>query len=640
MPLLQLSQVSLAYGHVPLLGHVDLVIEPGERIGLIGRNGTGKSSLLKLIEGATAADDGKVWRAPALKLASVSQEPVFQPGLSVFEAVAEGLGTGTRLLIDYHAAAHALAEAHDTGAATDPALMERLHRLQEALDASDGWSLEHKIASTLSRLQLDADRLVANLSGGLKKRVALARALVLAPDLLLLDEPTNHLDVPAIEWLEQMLLSFSGSVLLVTHDRRFLDNVVTRIIELDRGRLSSYQGNFSAYQQEKATALETEAVHNRKFDKFLAQEEIWIRKGIEARRTRNEGRVRRLEALRLERSARRARVGKVALAVDEGERSGKLVVELRKVSKHYGGKPVVRNFSCRILRGDKVGLIGPNGSGKTTLLKLIRSELQPDEGQVRLGTKLDFAYFDQFRAVLDEEATLADTINVGGDFVEINGTRKHVISYLGDFLFPPERARAPVKSLSGGERNRLLLARLFSRPANVLVLDEPTNDLDIETLELLEELLQDYTGTLFLVSHDRAFLDNVVTQTIASEGEGVWKEYAGGYSDWQRVKSSAKAEAAPARGGQKADGRARRNIAGSASAKSGLSFNEKRELVELPGKIDALEKEKSQISAAFANPALYRDQPEQVKRLNLRFAAIEAELASAMLRWEQLEARH
>ena len=639
MPLIQLSQVSLAYGHVPLLNHVDLVIEPGERIGLIGRNGTGKSSLLRLIDGAATADDGKLWRSPGLKLASVSQEPAFEPGLSVFEAVAEGLGQGTRLLVDYHATAHALTAAHDAGAPADPALMERLHELQEALDASDGWSLEHKVATTLSRLQLDADRLVADLSGGLKKRVALARALVLAPELLLLDEPTNHLDVAAIEWLEQMLLSFSGSVLFVTHDRRFLDNVATRIIELDRGHLSSYSGNFSVYQREKAAALETEAVHGRKFDKFLAQEEVWIRKGIEARRTRNEGRVRRLEALRLERSARRSRVGIVALAVDEGERSGKLVVELRKVGKHYGGKPVVQDFSCRILRGDKVGLIGPNGSGKTTLLKLVLGETQPDEGQVRLGTKLDFAYFDQFRAVLDEEATLADTISVGGDFVEINGARKHVISYLGDFLFPPERARAPVKSLSGGERNRLLLARLFSRPANVLVLDEPTNDLDIETLELLEELLQDYSGTLFLVSHDRAFLDNVITQTIASEGEGVWKEYAGGYSDWQRVKSSAKPETAPVRRGQKSDGRAKRIPAGPAQARSRLGYKEERELAELPVKIDALEKEQSRITVALADAALYREQPEQAKQLNLRYAALAADLASALQRWEELEAK-
>ncbi|MHB8668020.1 MAG: ATP-binding cassette domain-containing protein [Burkholderiales bacterium] len=635
MPLIQLSQVSLAYGHVPLLDHVDLVIEPGERIGLIGRNGTGKSSLLRLIDGAASADDGTLWRAPGLKLASVPQEPAFAPGLSVFEAVAEGLGQGTQLLIDYHATAHALSAAHDAGAPADPALMERLHQLQEALDASDGWSLEHKVATALSRLQLDAERLVADLSGGLKKRVALARALVLEPDLLLLDEPTNHLDVAAIEWLEQMLQSFSGSLLLVTHDRRFLDNVASRVIELDRGQLSSYAGNFSAYQQQKAAALEAEAVHNRKFDKFLAQEEVWIRKGIEARRTRNEGRVRRLEALRLERSARRERVGRVALAVDEGERSGRLVVELRKVGKHYGGKPVVQDFSCRILRGDKVGLIGPNGSGKTTLLKLILGEIQPDEGQVRRGTKLDFAYFDQFRAVLDEEATLADTISVGGDFVDVNGARKHVISYLGDFLFAPERARSPVKSLSGGERNRLLLARLFSRPANVLVLDEPTNDLDIETLELLEELLQDYSGTLFLVSHDRAFLDNVVTQTIASEGGAAWKEYAGGYSDWQRMKSPAKTEAASARRAR--DGRAKRIAPGPAAARPGLSFKEQRELGELPARIDALEKEQSGITAALANAALYRDQPAQVKQLNQRYAALETELASALLRWEELE---
>jgi ATP-binding cassette subfamily F protein uup len=639
MPLVQLSQLSLAYGHVPLLDHVDLVIEPGERIGLIGRNGSGKSSLLRLIEGAAAADDGKIWREPGLKLAGVAQEPEFQPGQSVFEAVAEGLGAGARLLVDYHAVAHALAEAHENGAPADPALMDKLHHLQEALDASGGWTLEHKVAGTLSRLQLDADRLVSDLSGGLKKRVALARALVLAPELLLLDEPTNHLDVASIEWLEQMLVAVSGSALFVTHDRRFLDHVATRIIELDRGHLSSYAGNFSAYQQEKAAALETEAVHRRKFDKFLAQEEVWIRKGIEARRTRNEGRVRRLEVLRLERSARRARVGKVALAVDEGERSGRLVVELKNVGKHYGGKPVVKDFSCRILRGDKVGLIGPNGCGKTTLLKLVLGELAPDAGQVRQGSKLDFAYFDQFRAVLDEEATLADTISAGGEFVEINGARKHVISYLGDFLFPPERARAPVKSLSGGERNRLLLARLFSRPANVLVLDEPTNDLDIETLELIEELLQDYAGTLFLVSHDRAFLDNVVTQTIASEGEGAWKEYAGGYSDWQRVHSTAKSEAAPARRGQKIDGRAKRNLGEPAPAKARLSFKEERELAELPEKIDLIEKEQSQISAALANAALYRDQPEQVQQLNQRYAALETELASALSRWEQLEAK-
>ena len=638
MPLVQLSRVSLAYGHVPLLDHVDLGIEPGQRIGLIGRNGSGKSSLLKIIEGVAGADDGKVWRAPELKLASVSQEPAFRPGQSVFEAVAEGLSKGTQLLVDYHAAAHALAEAHD-----DPALLQRLHRLQEALDASDGWGLQHKIETTLSRLQLAEGGRVSELSGGLKKRVALARALVIAPDLLLLDEPTNHLDVAAIEWLEEMLLSFPGSVLFVTHDRRFLDTVATQIIELDRGRLASYPGNFSAYQQKKAQDLETEAVHSRKFDRFLAQEEVWIRKGIEARRTRAEGRVRRLEALRVERAARRERGGEVELELGEGGRSGKLVAELHDVSKSYGDKCAVKNFPCRILRGDKVGLIGGNGSGKTTLLKLILGEIEPDSGKMRLGTRLSVAYFDQFRAALDEEATLADTINPGSEYVEIDGARKHVIGYLENFLFPPERARAPVKSLSGGERNRLLLARLFSRPVNVLVLDEPTNDLDIETLELLEDLLQDYSGTLFLVSHDRAFLDNVVTQTIASEGEGQWKEYAGGYSDWQRARSSTGSsggpETMPAREGKKTETRAARMQAPRTPGKAKLSYKEGCELAELPARIQALEKEQGDITAMLADAALYRDQPARVKQLQARFAAIEEELMQALPRWEELEAK-
>jgi len=633
MPLLQLSQLSLAYGHVPLLDHVDLVVEPGERIGLIGRNGTGKSTLLKIIEGLAAADDGKVWRAPQLKLASVSQEPSFQSGQSVFEAVAEGLGKGTKLLVDYHAATHALAlHGGDGHHADDAALMERMQHLQEALDASDGWSLQHRIAATLSRLQLSEDDPVSELSGGLKKRVALARALVMAPDLLLLDEPTNHLDFTAIEWLEETLLSFPGSVLLVTHDRRFLDSVALRIVELDRGHLSAYPGNYRAYQQKKAEELETETVHQRKFDKVLAQEEVWIRKGIEARRTRNEGRVRRLEALRIERAARRDRVGKVGLDLAEGERSGRLVAELEQVGKSYADKHVVKNFSCRILRGDKVGLIGPNGSGKTTLLRLILGEIRPDSGKVHRGTRLAVAYFDQFREALDEEATLGETISQGSDHVEVNGVRKHVIGYLGDFLFPPERVRAPVKSLSGGERNRLLLARLFSRPANVLVLDEPTNDLDIETLELLESLLQEYSGTLFLVSHDREFLDNVVTQTIASEGGGEWKEYAGGYSDWQRVRSKL---ATPERAKPKTAALEPRRRTQS----NKLGYKEERELAELPDKLKALEREQEQIAGRLADPALYRDRSGEVKGLQLRHAAIEAELTQLLARWEELEAK-
>ena len=630
MPLIQLSEVSLAFGHVPLLDHVDLVIEPGRRIGLIGRNGTGKSSLLRVIEGTSKCDDGKVWRAPDLKLATVSQEPLFEPGLTVFEAVAEGLGKGNQLLVEYHAAAHAFAEDHE-----NEALAARMHELQERLDATNGWSLQHKVDSTLTRLSLDPDRKVDELSGGLKKRVALARALVLEPGLLLLDEPTNHLDVASIEWLEGVMQSYAGSVLFVTHDRSFLDSVANEIIELDRGYLTTYSGNFSAYQVRKAEDLATEAVHNRKFDKFLAQEEVWIRKGVEARRTRNEGRVLRLEQLRLERAARRERVGKVELQIGEAERSGKLVAELEGVTKTYGGRDVVKDFSCRLLRGDKIGLIGPNGSGKTTLLKLILGEIQPDAGTVQLGTKLAVAYFDQFRAGLDEEATLSDTINPGADFVEVDGIRKHVISYLGDFLFPPERAKALVKSLSGGERNRLLLARLFSRPANVLVLDEPTNDLDIETLELLEELLQTYKGTLFLVSHDRTFLDNVVTQTIASEGEGGWKEYAGGYSDWQRFSKAGRAEA-------KAEAVREEKKAVTAQkkpAKVKLNYKESRELADLPGRIDTLEKEQAAIAARLSDPALYQDKADEAVKLQKRTAQIEDELLAALTRWEELDAR-
>jgi ATP-binding cassette subfamily F protein uup len=629
MPLVQLSGVSLAYGHVPLLDHVDLVIEPGRRMGLIGRNGTGKSSFLRIIAGTATPDDGKVWHTPGLKLAVVPQEPKFTEGQTVFEAVAEGLGASRDLMVEYHAVTHELESGVD-----DAALMQRLSAVQSKLDAADGWTLQHRVDATLSRLELAEDLLVDSLSGGMRKRVALARALVAEPDLLLLDEPTNHLDVDAIEWLEETLRAFPGSVLCVTHDRRFLDQVVDEILELDRGLLSNYPGNFTAWQVRKAEALAAEAVLNRKFDKVLAQEEVWIRKGIEARRTRNEGRVRRLESLRVERAARRDRAGKVELAVSEGDRSGKLVAELEHVSKSYGGRPIVKDFSCRLLRGDKIGLIGANGTGKTTLLKLIMGELEPDSGKARLGTKLEIAYFDQFRAALNEEATLGDTISQGGDFVEINGARKHVISYLGDFLFPPERVRALVKSLSGGERNRLLLARLFSRPANVLVLDEPTNDLDIETLELLEELLQDYTGTLFLVSHDRAFLDNVVTQTIACEGGGVWKEYAGGYNDWLRAsKKAAKAAAAsPAKTESKA-------AAAPPAARSKLSYKEGRELAELPLRVETLEKEQAGLTAALADGSVYRDDPKRAKGMSDRVAAIELDLEKALERWAVLESK-
>jgi ATP-binding cassette subfamily F protein uup len=602
-------------------------MEAGERIGLIGRNGTGKSSLLKIIEGAARADDGKVWLSPGLKLASVPQEPKFEPGKTVFEVVAEGVGEGTRLLIDYHAAMHA-------------GEYDRMHELQEALEASNGWTLQHRIEATLTRLQLPEDTPVADLSGGMKKRVALARALVMEPDLLLLDEPTNHLDIAGIEWLEEVLVAFPGAVLFVTHDRRFLDRVALRIVELDRGRLGSFPGNFTEYEKRKAEALAIEAVVNRKFDKVLAQEEVWIRKGVEARRTRNEGRVRRLEALRTERAARRNRVGKVELAVSQGERSGHLVAELEDVTKRYGDKRVVEGFTGRIMRGDKVGLIGANGTGKSTLLKLVLGEIEPDSGSVRLGTKIAVAYFDQFRSALDEEATLADTIAPGSDFVEIDGNRKHVISYLGDFLFPPERARAPVKSLSGGERNRLLLARLFSRPANVLVLDEPTNDLDIETLELLEALLQEYTGTLFLVSHDRTFLDNVVTQTIAYEGAGRWKEYAGGYSDWQRARTSSPRKRESSQGAEAGlDSRLRGTDNESAPKRPKLSYKESRELEELPVKLEQLEREQKDLARRLADPSLYQDRTADLRGMNARNEMIDAELTRILARWEELEAK-
>jgi ABC transport system ATP-binding/permease protein len=524
MPLISLSQACLAFGHVPLLDHADFQLDAGERVALIGRNGSGKSSLLAALAGAGHLDDGTVWHQPGLRLAYVPQEPQLDGEHSVFEAVVAGMGAATRLLAEWHDISHRLAEPD----AQHDALLERFTHLQHELEALGAWSAASQAERAIERVGLDTEAKVASLSGGQKKRLALARALASEPQVLLLDEPTNHLDLAAIEWLEELLVGSNMSLLFVTHDRRFLDRLATRIVELDRGILSSFPGSFATYQARKTEMLRDEAIQTAKFDKFLAQEEVWIRKGVEARRTRNEGRVLRLEALRTERAARRERLGSARLTVDAGEKSGQLVTELTDIGKAFGDHQVIRSFSARVLRGDRIGLIGPNGSGKTTLLRLILGELNPDFGTVRLGTKLQIAYFDQFRAALDPEATLAEVISPGSDYVEINGERKHVIGYLEDFLFAPARARSPVKSLSGGERNRLLLARLFARPANVLVLDDPTNDLDIETLELLEDLLQAYRGTIFLVSHDRTFLDNVVTQTIAAEGKGIWKEYGGG----------------------------------------------------------------------------------------------------------------
>jgi len=636
MPHLILADASLAFGHVPLLDHAEFQLEPGERVALIGRNGCGKSSLLRALAGQGALDDGSVWRQPGLRLGYVSQEPPFDPEHSVFEAVVAGMGEVSALLAEYHAVSHAMAISdgnHD-------ALLDRLHHLQADLETRNAWSFEAQAERVIQRFSLDPDARIGTLSGGQKKRLALAQALAVTPDILLLDEPTNHLDIAAIEWLEDMLLASGVAMVFVTHDRRFLDRVATRIVELDRGCLQSFPGNFTDYVTRKEQMLHDESVQNAKFDKFLAQEEVWIRKGIEARRTRNEGRVRRLEQLRRDRAARRNRQGKVELAIDAGDKSGKLVAELLGVSKAFGDKTVVRDFSCRLQRGDRIGVIGANGAGKTTLLRLILGELAPDEGSVRLGTKLQVAYFDQFRTQLDDEAALVDVISPGSDFVEIGNERKHVISYLGDFLFAPERARSPVKSLSGGERNRLLLARLFARPANVLVLDEPTNDLDIDTLELLEQLLLDYPGTLFLVSHDRAFLDNVVTQTIAPEGEGRWHEYAGGYQDWadyQAFRRSEKAsqetekrapvsrQEAPVEPKVRADGKRK------------LSYKETRELEALPGQIAVLEAEQATITQRLEDPALYQSQPQEAQQLSTRLGEIDDELMALLERWEALE---
>jgi ATP-binding cassette subfamily F protein uup len=633
MPYITLDRASLAFGHVALLDHVDFQLDEGERVGLIGRNGGGKSSMLQVLAGLAQLDDGLIWRAPGARICFVSQEPQLDPAATVFEEVARGLGELQKIISEYHRLSHQLSEP----GADHERLLAQMLQIQLRLEAQNGWVVQTRVETAISRLGLDPEARIDTLSGGVRKRVALAQALVADPEVLILDEPTNHLDFASIEWLEGLLNGFRGSVLLVTHDRRFLDNVVTRIVELDRGKLASFPGNFSAYQRIKERMLSDEAVVNAKFDKVLAQEEVWIRQGVKARRTRNEGRVLRLEQLRRERAARREKQGTVEMNLDSGERSGKLVAELIDVSKSFGTRKVIDNFSCRIQRGDKIGLLGPNGAGKSTLLKIILGELPPDSGTVKLGTKLSVAYFDQLRAQLDDEATLADTISQGADYIEIGGVKKHVISYLGDFLFAPERARSPVKSCSGGERNRLLLARLFTRPANVLVLDEPTNDLDIETLELLEDLLAQYDGTLFLVSHDRAFLDNVVTQVIAFEGDGKLREYVGGYEDWVRAKKFesgqrvvktpppvAKPAAAPAP---------------KARAAARLGFKEQRELDELPRRIETLEKEQEEIAAALGSGTLYRDNPQHARQLQERTEAIEEELLQLMERWTELEKR-
>lgn len=630
MAVLSITDAQLAFGHVALLDHAEFSLEVGERVGLIGRNGTGKSSLLKIIAGVSKLDDGTLVMQQGLNIAYVDQEPHFDPDMSIFDAVASGLGELPALLTEYESL------SGQFGQGNDDAIMDRMHDIQLVLDASDAWNIKNKVETTLDKLNLNRDSLIRELSGGMQKRVALACGLVGAPDVLLLDEPTNHLDFGSILWLEGLLRDYKGSVLFITHDRSFLDNISTRIIELDRGKILSFPGNFSTYQARKAELLANEEVENAKFDKFLAQEEVWIRKGVQARRTRDEGRVRRLEALRLERGARRDRQGQVKLEVSSGERSGKIVAEMENVNKAFGDKVIVNDFSCTILRGDKIGLIGHNGAGKTTLLKLILGEIQPDSGTVKQGTKLQVAYFDQMRAQLNENMSLADTIAPGSDWVEINGQRKHVMTYLNDFLFSPERARSPVKTLSGGERNRLLLARLFAKPANALVLDEPTNDLDIETLELLEELLEEYQGTVFLVSHDRTFLDNVVTQVIVSEGEGRWREFVGGYTDWERVRNTVQPVAKP-KTEAKVEVKAEAKVDAPKAKK--LSYKEQRELDELPKLIAKLEEEQAAITAKLSDPSLYQNNADEVVKLNARFEELDAQLLDSLEKWELIEAR-
>ena len=632
MALMTLLGAQLAFGHVPLLDHADFSLEAQERVGLIGRNGTGKSSLLKILARIERADDGVLQWQDGLRVSYVPQEPVIAPEMTVFEAAGAGV-----------AEVRALREQYLSGDTEVD-----LDALQTRIEALDGWNWEQRVEETLQRLHLDPAVVVGTLSGGNRKRVALAQALVSRPDVLLLDEPTNHLDLDSIAWLEGLLQEFKGSVVVISHDRAFLDGVTTRIVELDRGKLLSFPGNFARYQALKEEQLAQEAVVNARADKLLAQEEVWIRKGVEARRTRAQGRINRLEALRARRAQRRETVGQVRMEVATGSASGKIVAELEHVSKSFAredGSPrvIVRDFSTTILRGDKVGLIGPNGAGKTTLLKLILGVMEPDEGKVRRGSNLTVAYFDQMREQIDPEATLEDFISPGSEWIEIGQRRTHVRSYLGDFLFSPARANAPVRTLSGGERNRLLLARLFARPANVLVLDEPTNDLDIDTLELLEELLQQYEGTVFLVSHDRRFLNNVVTSTLVAEGDGRWREFVGDVEDW--LTQSARAQVVASR--DKEQERQTQVPATSPAPATGttsasrrkLSYKEQRELEALPAQIEQLEKEQAELDRILQDGQIYSADPARAAELASRHAQVEEEWMTAMERYEALQAR-
>ncbi|MEJ5863650.1 ATP-binding cassette domain-containing protein [Pseudomonas farsensis] len=642
MTLLKLSDVSLAFGAMPLLDKVSWQIARGERVCIIGRNGTGKSSMLRLVKGEQKADDGDIWRAPGLKIGELPQELPVADERSVFDVVAAGLDGVGELLAEFH---------HLSQNITNDADLEKLMHVQHELEARDGWRLQQVVESTLSRLQLPAEKTLAELSGGWRRRVLLAQALVSEPDLLLLDEPTNHLDIGAIAWLEEALKGFGGAVLFITHDRSFLQNLATRILELDRGGLIDWNGDYASFLVHKEAELAAEATANALFDKRLAQEEVWIRQGIKARRTRNEGRVRALKALRVERGERRERQGKANIQIEVADKSGKQVMVLENVSfAHQGGPKLVKDFSMVLQRQDRIGLLGANGTGKTTLLKLMLGDLEPTSGKVDRGTKLEVAYFDQMRHQLDLEKTVIDNLAEGRDFIEIEGQNRHVLSYLGDFLFSPQRARTPVKALSGGERARLLLAKLFSKPANLLVLDEPTNDLDVETLELLEEVLSNYNGTVLMVSHDRAFLDNVVTSTLVFEGDGRVREYVGGYEDWIRQGGSPKLlGVTESKGGKSAlnsavvqapvEEAAPAVVAAPAADanKKKLSYKLQRELEMLPGQIDALEKSMAQLQEEVGSASFYQRPIEETSAVLGELERLQGELDVLVERWAELE---
>ena len=628
MPLATLDRVSLTFGHEPLLAEATLRVERGERVCVVGRNGAGKSSLLRIISGEQPPDTGDVRMERGLRVARLEQDVPLSTDRTVFDVVADGLGALSDLVADYHHTVVKLAEE------STPAILERLGRLHHELDKPDGWRLEQRIELVLSHLALPSDAAVETLSGGWRRRVLLARALVAQPDVLLLDEPTNHLDLPTILWLESFLLGYPGAVVFVTHDRAFLQRVATRIVDIDRSRLTSWPGDYATFLRKKDEWLANDTASRAKFDKRLAEEEAWLRQGVKARRTRNEGRVSALMAMRQERAARRDQMSAVRLQIERAPSSGQMVFEADAISKSFGPKPVVRQFTTRIMRGDRIGLIGPNGSGKTTLLRLLLGELAPDEGELRRGTNVEVAYYDQLREQLDPERTVFETIGKGSDTVTVNSRTRHVNAYLRDCLFPPERAQSPVKALSGGERNRLLLARLFTRPANLLVLDEPTNDLDLETLELLEAQLVEWPGTLLLVSHDRTFLDNVVTSTLVFEGDAKIEEYVGGYEDWQRQKMPTPLPPQPPAGAKPT--KPRPTVA---SPTHKLSYREERKLDGLPARIETLEAEQRTLGDTIADPAFYKRPPDEIAVALARADSIERDLGDLYSQWDALDSR-